>query len=236
MVENPRSEEEKIIKDIRNLFRLKKEIRGIKNRILRDIKNLFEYEKEEENYYKPVRVNNFRSNNYIEYRSNGDKNKMLSVEEYLNKIRPYLEGIINILKKSDPWKIELIITINFISSEDDNDEERVMHSKSDNVEIMISDEADEVIRKIFDSLKNRYQNNLESMRGDEFAFDYVQVLYYKCHKINLNRGGSYIDSPNWIKDKKATINPINKKMFSICCKIRVKLLRNKKRSTKNNKI
>ena len=111
-----------------------------------------------------------------------------------------------------------------------------MHSKSDNVEIMISDEADEVIRKIFDSLKNRYQNNLESMRGDEFAFDYVQVLYYKCHKINLNRGGSYIDSPNWIKDKKATINPINKKMFSICCKIRVKLLRNKKRSTKNHKI
>ena len=34
---------------------------------------------------------------------------------------------------------------------------------------------------------------------------------YKCHEINLNHSGSYIDSPDWIKNKKATINPINKK-------------------------
>ena len=50
----PRSEEEKIIKDIRNLFRLKKEVKGIKNVIITNIKNLFEYEKEEGNYYKPM--------------------------------------------------------------------------------------------------------------------------------------------------------------------------------------
>ena len=49
------------------------------------------------------------------------------------------------------------------------------------------------------------------MRGSEFVFNYVQLLYYKRHKINLNRGGSYIDSPDWIKIKKATINPITKK-------------------------
>ena len=49
------------------------------------------------------------------------------------------------------------------------------------------------------------------MKGSEFVFDYVQLLYYKCLKINLNRGGSYIDSPVWIKNKEATINPINKK-------------------------
>ena len=50
---------------------------------------------------------------------------------------------------------------------------------------MISDDADEVIKKRFDSLKNRYQNNIESMRSSEFVFDYVQLLYYKCYKINL---------------------------------------------------
>ena len=77
-----------------------------------------------------------------------------------------------------------------------------MHSKSDNIEIMISDEAGEVIKKLFDSLKNRYQNILESMRGCESVFDYVQLLYYKCNKINLNYGGSYIDSHDWIKNKK----------------------------------
>ena len=49
------------------------------------------------------------------------------------------------------------------------------------------------------------------MKGSEFVFDYVYLLYYKCHKINPNRGGSCIYSPDWIKKKKATINSINKK-------------------------
>ena len=86
-----------------------------------------------------------------------------------------------------------------------------MHLKSDNIEIMISDDAGEVIKKVFDSLKNRYQNNLQSMKGSEFVFHYVQLLYYKCHKINFNHDGSYTDSPYSIKNKKSTINPINRK-------------------------
>ena len=118
-MENPRSERGKIIKDIRNLFRLKeeqndtaikdirnpfrpkKEMKGIKDIVLRNIKNLFEYEKEEENYYKPVRVNIVWSNGSIEYKSNRDENKVLSVEEYLYKIRLYIRDIINDLKQSD---------------------------------------------------------------------------------------------------------------------------------------
>ena len=86
-----------------------------------------------------------------------------------------------------------------------------MYLKSDNIQIMISDEADKVIKQLFDLLKNRYQNNFESMKGSHFAFDYVQLLYYECHKINPNCCGSYIDSPEWIKNKKTTINTINKK-------------------------
>ena len=76
---------------------------------------------------------------------------------------------------------------------------------------MIDDEVDEVTKDLFDSLKNRYQNNSESIKGSEFVFDYVDLLYYKCHEINPNHGGSYIDSLDWIKNKKGTINPINKK-------------------------
>ena len=49
------------------------------------------------------------------------------------------------------------------------------------------------------------------MKGSKFVFDYVQLLYYKRYKINPNRGESYIDSPDWVKIKKETINPINKK-------------------------
>ena len=68
-------------------------------------KNLFEYEKEEENYYKAVRANNFWSNNYIEHKSNSNKNRILSVDKYLDKIWPYLKSTINDIKKSDTWKI-----------------------------------------------------------------------------------------------------------------------------------
>ena len=71
------------------------------------------------------------------------------------------------------------------------------------MEIMSSDEADEVIKKLFDSLENRYQNNLESLRGTKFVFDYVQSLYYKCHKISFNHTGLYIDFPYWIINKKS---------------------------------
>ena len=117
------------IKDVRNIFRLKKQIKGIKDIVLSNIKNLFEYEKEV-NYYKPVWVSNFWSNNYIEYKNNGDRNKILSTEEYLDKITPYLKDIINDPKQIDTWKIQLTI-INFISTKDDNDEEHIMHSKCD---------------------------------------------------------------------------------------------------------
>ena len=84
--------------------------------------------------------------------------------------------------------------------------------QSDNIEIMISDEADDFTEKSFKSLKNIYQNNLESIKGSEFVFDYVHLLYYECHKINPNGGGLYIDSPDWIRNKKAKINLALKKI------------------------
>ena len=107
----------------------------------------------------------------------------------------HIKDIINNLKKSGTWKIQSAITNNFISSID-NCEERAMHSKSDNIKIMVNDEANKVIKELFNSLQNRYQNNLELMKGSEFVFDYVHLLYYKCHKINENWGESYIDSPD----------------------------------------
>ena len=77
-------------------------------------------------------------------------------------------------------KIQLTVANNFLSSTG-NDKKRVMHSKSYNIEIMFNDETDELIKELFDLLKNRYQNNLESMKGNEFVFDYIHSLYYKCH-------------------------------------------------------
>ena len=86
-----------------------------------------------------------------------------------------------------------------------------MYSKSDDIEIMISDEENGVIEESFDSQNYGYQNSSQSVKSSELLFIYVQLLYYKCHKTNPNCDRSYIDSPGWIKNKKTTINPINKK-------------------------
>ena len=68
----------------------------------------------------------------------------------------------------------------------------------------------EFIEELFKSFLQKYQEGLEeSMRGSEFIFDSVDALYYDLNRISLSRGGSYIDSPKWLKDKKATINPKN---------------------------
>ena len=64
--------------------------------------------------------------------------------------------------------------------------------------------------KIFLNLLQKYQEGLEeSMRGSECIFDSVDALYYDPNKVCLSRGGSYIDSPKWLKNKKPTINPKN---------------------------
>ena len=156
---------------------------------------------------------------YIEYDSNGGRNKTLSVEEYLNQIRSNLKDELNDIKKSDTLKIQLAIAVNFISSKD-IDEEDVIHAKSDNKEIKMNDKADKVIQKLFKTLLNRYQNNLEtSTRGSDFIFDCIHLYLYKCHKIYPNRGEPYINFPNWIKNKKNKYKSYKKenKYFLICC-------------------
>ena len=68
------------------------------------------------------------------------------------------------------------MAINFISSKD-SDETRTMHTKSNNVEIMVDSEIDEIIKDLFESFLQKYQEGLEeSMRGSEFVYDSVDVL------------------------------------------------------------
>ena len=133
---------------------------------------------DEEDYYKPIKTTSVFDikNNYIEYESKGDKDKILSIEEYLNMIRPHLSNLINDLKTQGvwifhsgnkaiyyktrrEWKIKLTMKINFISSKY-FDEARTMYTASDNINIMGS-ETDAIIKELFESLLQRYQEGLE---------------------------------------------------------------------------
>ena len=118
--------------------------------------------------------------------------------------------MINDYKSEGEWKIQLTAEINFTSLKPDSDETRIMHTKSDNAEIMIGSDTNEVIKELFKSFLQRYQEGLqEQMRGSEFEVDGIHLLYFDFNIISLNRGISYIESAKWVKDKKSTINPKN---------------------------
>ena len=175
---------------------------------MEEIKHLFDNINEED-YYKPIKIKHAFDDNYIEFESRGDKYNNLSLEEYLNIIRPYLRDMIDNHKALGEWKIQLIMRIIFVSSLYIN-EIHIMHTKSDNIELMSGTETNDVINELFNSFLRRYQEGLETkMKGSGFIFERVDLLEYHLHKISLNRGSSCIKSPEWIINKHGTINPQN---------------------------
>ena len=104
----------------------------------------------------------------------------------------------------------MTVEINFISLKPGSDETRVMYTTSFNEEILKGSDTDEVIKLLSESFLKKYEENLqEKMKGSDFEFDGVNFFYYDFNKTSINRGGSYIDSPQWLRNKKSTINPKN---------------------------
>ena len=91
-----------------------------------------------------------------------------------------------------------------------------MRSKSNNIKFTSSNNANEVLDELFELLSWRYQKNLEtSVEESDFLVDSVQSTYYKCHKVNLKRGGPSIDSPEWLKKINRLSNNRSKKIKMI---------------------
>ena len=116
----------------------------IKDKIIRDIRTLF---KQEEDYYKAKRISIFCNNNFIEYKSNGVENSNLSLDKYSHEIKPFLKDIIS-LQNSDAWKIQLAATINLIFSKN-TEEERVMYSTRDDIKFTSCNDVNDVLNEFF---------------------------------------------------------------------------------------
>ena len=129
-------------------------------------------------------------------------------------IMPYLSDMINdhkaIRNESREWEIQINMHVNFIFS-NDTGETRTIFVWSDNEEIRLGNETDDIIKGLLNSFLNNYQKEEIILRnGSNFVFESVDLLSYHIHKTNLKRGKSYIKSPEWILNKRATINPKNK--------------------------
>ena len=153
---------------------------------IQDIEYLFKISIDKD-YYKPKLNKSGYNKNYAQYESKGDK--ILSLKEYLNLIEKYLRELIEEYKLKGEWKVQLTIEVNVISLKPGSDETRIMYTRSDNIEIMFGDDNDDIIEQLFESLLEKYEENLQNkMRGSEFEFDGVIVLYYDFNKTSINRG------------------------------------------------
>ena len=199
--------DEDFIEDIRDLFNNKLDKKIYNNNTnddyieyIRDLFSILDYE--------PVLIKSGFDNTYLEYMSNG--NDSLSFNEYLELMKPYLYDLINVHKAKGVWKIQLSAEISFISEKPNSNEIRVMFTRSTPEEFISGSETDEVAEKLFMSILQKYQDNLQNkMKGSDFIFNGINYLYYDLNRITISKGGSYIESPKWLKDKKCTINNKN---------------------------
>ena len=133
------------------------------------------------------------------------------MSEYFDKIKPYLKDMINDYKSKGEWNIQIVMGIIFVSFVDRN-KTQVMHTKRDNIEIISGTDTSNAINELIDSFMKRYQEGLETkMKGSSYIFERIDLLEYHLHKISLNRGSSYIESPKWLHNKGVTINTKNTK-------------------------
>ena len=100
--------------------------------------------------------------------------------------------------------------VNFVSL-NDTGEIHTIFGWSDNEEIRLGNETDDIIKGLINSFLNNYQKEEIILRnGSNFVFESVDLLSYHIHKTSLKRGQSYMKSPEWVINKRATINPKNK--------------------------
>ena len=196
--------DEDFIENIKDLFNNKLDkkinINNTNDDFIENIRDLFSILD-----YEPLLIKSGFDNNYLEYMSNG--NDSLSLKEYLELIKPYLYDLINVHKAKGEWKIQLPADISFISQKPNSNEIRVMFTRSIPEEFMIGSETEEVAEKLIMSILQKYQDNLQNkMKGSDFIFNGINYLYYDLNRITISKGGSYIESPKWLKDKKCIIN------------------------------
>ena len=172
-----------------------------------------------------------RRNNYIEYKSRGNRYENLSPKEYLDIIRSYLTDLINDHKptvklnnddddedKDDDddergeWKVQLVMQNNCVSVKSFENTSTI-YSKSEPVEVSMGSDSNDVIDRLFDTTLEKFQETMVTSRKRRSKLTHESVALMHCYfqKTDIRRAESYIKSPERIANKEATMNPKNEK-------------------------
>ena len=179
-------------------------------------------------YYRPILAKQSFGGDYEFYTCRGDKDKKLQLKEYIAMIIPYLSVLID-EKKSNNQNVQLDMGINLKHSTDQS-KNHTMYVKKKNFEALPGDDTNDIIEQLIASFLENYEDPvLESRNGSGYSYDSVEMLDIHFHKIEIKRGSSYTDSPEWLKNKGATINPKNTKdnrcfMYALTIHLTIKKL------------
>ena len=146
-----------------------------------------------DSYYEPELIASAFDKHYERYRINGDKDKELSLNAYLNAVR---QNVVELITKKNigERKVQLVISAVFINYL--NNENAEKYAYNDNIVIRTADDSNKITTNLYNSLKHKFQETLENkMQGSSFVFDYVNFLDLKFNKVDLIRGGTYIETP-----------------------------------------
>ena len=173
---------------------------------LQDVEYIFG---DSDNYYKSTLVQGLFNKNYQRYYIRGDKTREMPIDQYIDKVIPFLKILIND-KKMNEQKIQLDMGINLVHI---TDNKRItFFSKSENIRSLPSSNTNEILNMLLASFYKNYQEDILLCRtSSSFVFESVEELNIHFHKVDLQRGATYMPTPEWIKNEKATINVQNTK-------------------------
>ena len=131
----------------------------------------------------------------------------MSIDTYMDKVIPFIRILIN-EKKTTEQKLQLDIGINLVHIIDNK---RIrFYTKSENIKYLPPSNTEDILNELLASLYEKFKEDLQLCRtSSSFVYESVEELNIHFHKVDLQRGASCIPTPNWIKTKKATINPKN---------------------------
>ena len=160
-----------------------------------------------DDYYAPILTSSMFNKGYQRYHFRGDETRSTSVKAYLDNIIPYLTMLVDEIK-GEEQTIPVDLGFNMVHMDD---KRRITHfSKSDNVICMPSGDTSKILDELMSSFFKKYQEDVAtSHTSSSFVFESVEECNIHFHKTDLRRGASYIDTHDWIKNKKCTINPKN---------------------------
>jgi len=152
--------------------------------------------------FKPEEIEGAFDGGYVRFRSKGveEHQSMVSVEQYLHRTRHHMSKVIEeMVRRGDSWKIQLNVVMLFRKRDGSDETEKPIWSLPHTV--MEGTDMEEVLDEMRTSLLRQYERILNTMESSDYVFIRVVEMTYHCHRVDLNRGGSYIDLPDWARER-----------------------------------